>query len=158
MILRPGGVTLSQLEAVLGEVEVDPAIMTAFHTDITPKSPGMKYKHYSPKAKVIIIQGDTSRIPAKVIQLYNKYTSEGYSVGILATEQTRANYLNDNVISIGDRNNPETIASSLFFAFREFDDRGIQIILAEAVENTGIGLAIMNRMNKAAGYNIVQAD
>jgi L-threonylcarbamoyladenylate synthase len=165
MILRPGGITQTQLEQVLGVVDVDPAIMSYLNKDIIPKAPGMKYLHYSPKADVTIVEGKLDKVVEKIRSLCRENFSKGIKVGILATSQTQDIYNNDKkecsnleIISAGDRDNPETIAAQLFQALREFDDRDVQIILAEAVDNAGIGMAIMNRMNKAAGYKIINAD
>lgn len=157
VILRPGGVTYEQLESVLGSVYIDPAIMEKPSENLKPKSPGMKYTHYSPKAEVIVIEGRPEDIVRKIVSMKRAYESRGISVGILATDQTFKQYEKGPVISAGDRNKPETIANSLFAMLREFDSIGVGVILAEAVDTNGIGLAIMNRMNKAAGYHIIKA-
>jgi len=156
VILRPGGVTSEQLKEVLGSVNTDPAIFSKDFKNTTPKSPGMKYKHYSPKAEVIIIKGKSGQVTGKINKMVEELRLKGLKVGILATEQTKAAYSNAEIISAGDREHLETIASNLFKALREFDLRGVDVILAESVENSGIGLAIMNRLNKAAGYNIIE--
>ncbi|MCX8129571.1 MAG: L-threonylcarbamoyladenylate synthase [Clostridia bacterium] len=162
MILRPGGVTSMDLERILGIINVDPAILTSISESIIPKSPGMKYTHYSPKADVIVIDGNLSGIVAKIRQLLADYSEKGIKAGILATDQTIDLYALakpvSEIISVGDRTNPETIASSLFKALRTFDEKGVDVILAEAVDKSGIGMAIMNRLNKAAGYKIIHAD
>jgi L-threonylcarbamoyladenylate synthase len=156
MILRPGGVTWEQLSGVLGVVDIDPSLAGSTSNDFKPKSPGMKYKHYSPKAQVIIVSGNTSDVTIRINRLICEYSSKSLKVGVLATDQTKNAYSAHEVISAGDRERPETIAANLFDALREFDERGVQIILAEAVDNSGIGMAIMNRMSKAAGYNIIK--
>ncbi|MCX7709420.1 MAG: L-threonylcarbamoyladenylate synthase [Clostridia bacterium] len=156
MILRPGGVTPQQLNTVLKGVMVDPAIMGTKEKNVVPKSPGMKYTHYSPEAEVIIVQGSVSNIVEKISQLAAENSEKNIKVGVMATEQTKDQYAPHFVISVGDRNMPETIAANLFGTLRKFDEAGVQLILAEAVENTEIGLAIMNRMRKAAGNKIVE--
>lgn len=169
VILRPGGITFEQLREVLGNVELDPSLkindkLQANQTQdkskkIIPRSPGMKYRHYSPKANLIIVEGDTSQVIKHINEMANDYRSKSIKVGILATDQTKSYYTDAKdvvVISMGDRNHPDTIASSLFNCFREFDHMNVQVILAEAIDKTGIGLAVMNRMNKAAGYNIIK--
>lgn len=156
-ILRPGGITAEQLEHVLQKIDIDPTLMSQKNFDAVPRSPGMKYKHYSPKAEVIIIQGSLDKIVVEINRLAARYASEGKKVGILATEQTKSFYPSGNVIiSMGDRSNPETIAASLFRDLREFDEKNCDIVLAEAVDSSGIGFAVMNRMSKAAGYNIIK--
>ena len=157
MILRPGGITPGQLQAVLGKVGMDPALRPSLNSSAPPKAPGMKYTHYSPKADLMIVEGELNLVVSKIRELIWKYQSEGKQVGVLATEQTKGNYPTAAVLSMGDRLNPETIAANLFGAFRDFDRQGVQVILAESIENTGIGIAIMNRMTKAAGYNIISA-
>ncbi|HEY9062603.1 MAG TPA: L-threonylcarbamoyladenylate synthase [Pseudobacteroides sp.] len=156
MILRPGGVTLEQLKEFVGEVDIDKAILANYQDDVKPKSPGMKYTHYSPKADVIIIEGNIKACVEKIRELAEDYVKKGVAVGILATEQTKERYTIGIVKSLGDRERPDTIASNLFKGLRCLDNEGVGVILAEAVEYGGVGLAVMNRMKKAAGYNIVK--
>ncbi len=158
MLLRPGGVTPKQIEEIIGHIEIDKTILGKVNIDNVPKCPGMKYKHYAPKAQVTLIKSkDINTQVKKICELAEKISGEGKKVGVLATDQTISRYEGYEVISMGDRNNPETIASSIFSLFREFDDMGVEAILAETVDENGVGLAIMNRMVKAAGYNIIQA-
>ncbi len=155
VILRPGGVSKEQLEEFLGKVDIDPSLMEKNLDMLIPKSPGMKYKHYSPKAELVVVEGELSNVVEKINALVEEYKRKGLSVGVLSTEQTKSLYNGAVVISLGDRLEPKTIASNLFKALRDFDDIGVQLILAEAVDDKGIGFAIMNRMKKAAGYKIV---
>ncbi len=154
IILRHGGIILPQLEEVIGEIEIDPAIFTD-NTDICPKSPGMKYLHYAPKAEMTIVKGEFDKVAEKINQLIIEYSKNGQSVGVLATDQTREKYVGATVISLGDRGTPNSIAANLFYSLREFDKKMIQIILAEAVEEIEIGVAIMDRMYKAAGNKVI---
>jgi len=156
MILRPGGVTPRQLMKVIGKVDVDPALQNRENVSLKPRSPGVKYTHYSPKAQVIVVEGGLDRVVAEINILVKAYKQKGLRVGVLATEQTKTCFAGAEVISAGSRAKPETIASNLFNTLREFDKRGVDLILAEAVESSGIGLAVMNRLNKAAGYNIIK--
>jgi L-threonylcarbamoyladenylate synthase len=157
MLLRPGGITLEQMEAVIGSVQVDPTIAhNSLDGIIIPKSPGMKYKHYAPKANVIIIEGEVINITSKINQLVKEYEDRNIKVGILATEETKNLYPEKLTVSLGSRLSPETIAANLFKALRDFDKTDTHTIFAEAIDSSGIGLAIMNRMNKAAGYNIIK--
>ncbi|AUG59004.1 L-threonylcarbamoyladenylate synthase [Acetivibrio saccincola] len=155
VILRPGGVSKEQLEEFLGKVDVDPSLTEKDLDGLIPKSPGMKYKHYSPKAELIVVEGEVSDVVGKINAIAGEYKEKGLSVGVLSTEQTKNLYNGAVVISLGDRLEPETIASNLFKALRDFDDLGVQIILAEAIDDKGIGFAVMNRMRKAAGYKII---
>lgn len=157
VLLRPGGITPEEIEGIIGPIEIDKTILGKINEDNIPRAPGMKYKHYSPKAHVIIVSsGNPDRQVAKIIELANRNEKEGKQVGICATDQTIEHYRGFDAISVGDRENPKTIASNLFSLFREFDERGAQIILAESVDKNGVGLAIMNRMVKAAGYDIIR--
>lgn len=148
-ILRPGGVTKEDLLEIFPRVAYDPAIET-LNSDIAPRSPGQKYRHYSPKAKMTIIQGSPEATVKEIINLYKSYNDQGLRVGIMATEETQSMYGEGTVLVSGSRKKPETIAANLFKSLRKFDTLEVDIILAEGVEEAGIGKAIMNRMKKAA--------
>lgn len=153
IILRPGGVTKEDLLEIFPKVEYDVALDSDDSTMI-PKSPGQKYRHYSPNAKMIVFQGDIENLSNDIIETAKKYSHKGMKVGIMATKQTKDKYDGD-VIDVGDRERPETIATNLFKTLREFDKMAVDVILAEGINEVGIGKAIMNRMKKAAGGNIV---
>ena len=145
VVLRPGSITMEQIRRIIVDTysNVDESV---------PLAPGMKYTHYSPNANVIVVRGTQTKVVDKINKMVKDNIRVGIKMGILATDQTMCYYLDGEVISVGDRQNPETMAFNLFNAFREFDKRNVRLILAEAVEDIGIGQAIMNRMNKAAGY------
>lgn len=145
MLLRPGGITLEQLQKVLGKIAIHP-IIYGKKTKSAHRSPGMKYRHYSPRAKIILIQGTKSRVNKKISQLVQYYKNQGLRVGILSTEKNSTKSDMTNFIG----NNPNRIASNLFKSFREFDDRKIDIVLAQEISQKGIGFGIMNRLGKAA--------
>lgn len=149
MILRPGGVTKEDIIGVLGECCYDPAIIKSDENTI-PKSPGQKYRHYSPRAKVILYKGTIEKIAEKINLDYKKYTALGHSVGIMSTVQTEVYYKGKTTICIGSRTKPLTISSNLFKGLRDFDHMGVDIILSETVDEKGIGKAILNRLGKAA--------
>ncbi|MGO1713165.1 MAG: L-threonylcarbamoyladenylate synthase, partial [Senegalia sp. (in: firmicutes)] len=153
MILRPGDVTREDLLEVFNQVEEDISIMKD-DKNIIPKSPGQKYKHYSPKANMKIITGDLENIVVRINELEKKYREKGLKVGILATVETMDKYKEENLLVLGSRKNPKEIAAKLFFLLRKFDKMNVDIILAEGIEEIGIGSAIMNRMKKAAGFDI----
>lgn len=155
MILRPGGVTLEQLKDALSDVCIDPAILER-NENIIARAPGMKYRHYAPKAKVIIIDGNMQDVVLKINTLLKEYAKDGIRAGVMATEQTKDSYKFGQVISLGDRNRIDEIASKLFTVLRDFDIIGVEVVLAESIENSGVGLAVMNRLAKAAGYNIIR--
>lgn len=153
MILRPGGVTKEDIISVLGKCEYDPAIIKGSEK-LIPKSPGQKYRHYSPKAKVILYKGEIENIAQKINEDYEKFQTEGYKVGIMSTVQTQEHYLGKLTILCGDRTNYLTISSNLFKNLRDFDHMGVDIILAEAFDDKGLGKAIMNRLGKASSQTI----
>ena len=153
MILRPGGVTKEDIVRVLGQCDYDPSIIKN-DENIIPKSPGQKYRHYSPKARVILYKGTIESIVNRINNDYMKFSTEGFNVGIMSTLQTDDYYKEKNKIVLGDRTNPLTISSNLFRVLREFDHMGVNIILAEALDEEGLGKAIMNRLDKAASETI----
>lgn len=156
MILRPGGVTKERLEKIVGKIEIDPAIKNVESTKFKPKSPGMKYTHYSPNADVILINGQLHSMVNYIEELRQIKKNEGYKVGIMATDETKDKYKGGTIISVGKRASLETVAANLFRVLREFDEKDVDIILAEAFEEKDIGQAIMNRLMKAAGGNVLR--
>ena len=158
-VLRPGGITLEMLN------EVDPSIeyMESFTRAASgqgPKAPGMKYRHYSPKAPIIIIKGEKNKVVEKIRTLVQNYMRDGKKVGILAPSQRAAEYVFDGgnaiFIGMGSEDRPHENARLLFEALRSFDDLSCDIILSEAVKEEGLGAAVMNRLSKAAGFNIIE--
>ena len=156
MILRPGAITKEMLEEVLGEVTVDHALLTD-DTSVAPKAPGMKYRHYAPKAQLIIVEGEPEEAAKAIKQIAYEQTRLGYRVGIIATSETADNYTTGVIKSIGTRNNENSIAKNLYKVLREFDEEDVDYIYSEAFDQDGIGNAIMNRLEKAAGHHTIQA-
>lgn len=154
-ILRPGGISYETLKKVLGDVTIDPAVLKKPAPGLRPKAPGMKYRHYSPRAEMYIVNGNLKKVVNKINEMCMESMNQGKKVGIMATDQTFQKYATGTVLSMGDRDNPDTIASSVFDRLRQFDSKGVDIIFSEGVDEKEIGLAIMNRMKKAAGYNII---
>lgn len=155
-ILRPGGITLEMLKEVDSEMYIDTAIMKKPSEDIKPKAPGMKYRHYAPKAKVSIVEGSLEKSVEKINEIVQNYIEKGFRVGIMATDETKNLYKEGNVISLGSRNNIGEVAKNLFETLRKFDDSAVDYIISEAFIEDGIGLAIMNRLRKAAGFDIIK--
>lgn len=158
IILRPGKITLDMIQDLVGQVRLDPALTVGGAIDCAPKSPGMKYTHYAPNAKVYIVEGS----PEDVVQAINTLALEDYQnnlkVGIMTTDETLANYnQGDMVVSLGSKLNLESIAYSLFETLRAFDDARVDVVYTEGFSEKGIGSAIMNRLTKAASYNIIDA-
>ena len=157
MLLRPGAITLEMLRGTLGRVDIDPAIIGPVSEDVKPKAPGMKYRHYAPKAGLTIVMGKPGDVQNKINGLAAADMAAGRKVGIIATAESRNAYHNQTALKImGLRNDESTIAHNLFAILREFDDTGVDVIYSEGFEDSGIGRAIMNRLRKAAGYNILE--
>lgn len=150
MLLRPGGITLEQIQEILGAIKIHP-IIKGKKSKLIHRSPGMKYKHYSPNAKVILIEGTIQDADKKILQLTNKFKKQQKRVGIMSTQR---NYIHkaDMIRFVG--NSPNKIAANLFKVFREFDEGKIDIILVHGISKKGLGLGIMNRLSKAAHKKI----
>lgn len=155
MILRPGGITIEELREVLPDVLIDPALLDE-DSERKPKSPGQKYRHYAPKSEMVLFNGETKRVVDEINKRKDKYVKEGKRVGIMCTDETRKLYKNAIVISLGSKYEEVTIAQNLFFTIRKFDELNVDIILAESVEMSNLGSAIMNRLKKAASGKIIE--
>ncbi len=156
-VLRPGGTPLEALKQVLGDVRLHPFVAAEKELPIEKaRSPGMKHKHYAPKAQVIVVEGAIPAVRAKINELARSIRQKGVKVGVLATDETLAAYNADVVKSLGSRFNLAVVAQNLFRLLREFDSEGVDIIIAEGVPTEELGLAVMNRLRKASGYNIVR--
>ena len=158
VLLRPGGTSFEAIQKVLPTVVLHPFVTS--EQEITVKharSPGMMHKHYAPNAEVLLVEGTMPAMITQITMLSEQYTCEGKKVGILATDETKQKYVAYVVKSMGSRSNLDTIASNLFRALREFNENQVDVILAESVPLDGMGLAVMNRLRKASGYNIIKA-
>ncbi|HXG13660.1 MAG TPA: L-threonylcarbamoyladenylate synthase [Candidatus Nitrosotenuis sp.] len=151
LLLRPGGVTLEQLQRAIGKVRIHP-VVKGKTTKKVHKSPGMKYRHYSPKAKIILIEGPISKVNAEISKLLGLFKKQRKRVGILATQK---NDLQKSDLTKYLGTSHVEIAANLFEAFREFDAKRIDVVLAQGVSKAGLGLGIMNRLSKAA-YKKIQ--
>ena len=154
MILRPGAVTKEMLEETVGEVTVDHTILTA-DAKTPPKAPGMKYRHYAPRAEMTVVEGPLEKVVDKIGELAAARENEGHRVGIIATQETMGRYDHENVKCIGTREDESTVAANLYAILREFDDDGTEYIYSEAFASDGIGSAVMNRLLKAAGHHVI---
>jgi L-threonylcarbamoyladenylate synthase len=159
VILRPGGITLEQIQAVIGEVELDPAFLVG--SEETPRSPGMKYAHYAPEGEMWLVAGDAPAVREKMIQLLAEAKRKGRKTGVLATEETAGYWrqhteLADVVLSCGSKTDLAGAAQRLYGVLRQFDDERVQFIVSETFSRTGLGMAVMNRLEKAAGGRIIR--
>ncbi len=189
VILRPGAITQEMLGQVLGKISLDPAISGPGQEGLRPRAPGMKYKHYAPRAEMTLVEvkeetmeqlyrpgsflhGQVSRMMTesgrnwkmkieifymawKVNEAAAQMEKTGARVGVICTEETMDEYTAGIKRSIGRRDSEVSVAHNLYGVLREFDDLGVDFIYAESFSETHLGNAIMNRLNKAAGYRIL---
>lgn len=174
VILRPGGITREMLENVVRQVDVDPSLLSVSRetSEGTPRSPGMKYTHYAPKARLVIAAGlqapgeiQSPEMAARTLAvLWHRYQETEASIGILCTEETgeilkkllpKEGFL---MKTLGSAAQPEVMAACLFQLLREYDETDTTLILAQEVPETAMGFALMNRLMKAAGYQRESVD
>ena len=156
LVLRPGGITLEMLKEIDSNIEIDSALKSKPTENFKPKAPGMKYRHYAPKAHLKIIKGKNEKTIEIINEILENYIEKGNDVAILTTDENLNKFNSGKVISLGSENNLNEIAKNLFETLRKCDDLGVQHILCQGFEVKGVGLAIMNRLNKAAGYDILE--
>lgn len=155
MILRPGYITPEMIQKVIGEVKMDPGLSMDDPT-AHPKAPGMKYKHYAPKADLILVNGAQEKVIQKINELVSMAQESGKKTGVIGTDETCGRYQAGIVKSIGTRSEEDTIARHLYGILREFDDLDVDVIYSESFSTPRIGQAIMNRMLKAAGHQVIE--
>lgn len=156
VVLRPGYISLEMLQETLGDVRMDKGLLIT-DSSVHPKAPGMKYRHYAPKADLSIIEGNEEDVVACINHLTDEAVAKGLKVGVIATDETKARYVHADVLSIGSREEEETIAHHLYEVLRDFDDDRVDVIYSEAFYTPKMGQAIMNRLLKAAGHKIINA-
>ena len=152
-ILRPGFITKEMLQKVVGEVQIDKGLDADSKTP--PKAPGMKYRHYAPKAELMIVEGSSEAVVAKINALVKENEEKGICTGIIGTEETISRYPTGIVKCMGTRSDELSISSHLYGILREFDESDAQVIYSESFEEGAMGSAIMNRLLKAAGHKII---
>ena len=152
-VLRPGYISLEMLKSLLGEVILDRGLLKS---NEPPKAPGMKYRHYAPKADLAIVEGDIPAVIAAINAYAARASMEGKQVGIIGTEETIGQYPTGIVKSIGSRKDEESIALHLYQVLREFDECRVSAIYSEAFYTPKMGQAIMNRLLKAAGHKVIK--
>ena len=149
-LLRPGGVTLEELEETLGEVAVDEAVRRLMAPGEKPKAPGMKYRHYAPKAPVTVVKGDADMTAGYIV------ARMGDGSGVICFDEFKGYFRGHPVETIGPRADQAQQARRIFEALRAFDHLEVTDIWAQSPEDTGLGLAVTNRLNKAAGFHIIE--
>jgi len=143
-VLRAGGISVEKLKEVVGQVKISKELKEGF------RSPGMLNSHYSPQAKLILVENKEDAQIEEVRQLASKYMTQGFKVGIMAKEENQNKYGRFEVKVIGKGTELEVCAANLFTILRSFDKEGFEIIIAEGLKEHGLGLAIMERLRKAA--------
>lgn len=148
-LLRPGGVTLEELRDALGEVAVDPAVTRLMGAGEHPRAPGMKYRHYAPKAPVTVVKGDAAATAAYI------QAHLGAGEGVVCFDEFAGLYAGHQVERLGPADDKAAQARNVFDALRAFDGTDVTAIWSQCPDESGIGLAISNRLNKAAGFHII---
>ena len=156
VILRPGYISLEMLQGVVGKVSVDQALLRD-DAGIRPKAPGMKYKHYAPKADLKIVEGSEEAVAARINELIRQGREKGKRIGVIAAKESAYRYQGGIVKTVGSREEDLSIAQHLFGILREFDTLGVSEIYSEAFDTPRMGQAIMNRLMKAAGHQVIKA-
>ncbi|MBR1740432.1 MAG: threonylcarbamoyl-AMP synthase, partial [Lachnospiraceae bacterium] len=157
VILRPGYITKEMLEDVIGEVTVDPALLKKPDERTVAKAPGMKYRHYAPKGRMFLVEGESGAVIQKIDEIMAAHREKGEKAAVIATEESKGLYHTDQVYSIGSRKSEGSIAAGLYDILRKMDHIGAEYIYAESFGEDKLGAAIMNRMRKAAGYQKIYA-
>ena len=156
VILRPGWITKESMEEFLGcEVLMNTSLKASDHG--IPRAPGMKYKHYAPKAEMVLVLGDDQeKVVNHINQLAKEQKEQGKKIGIIASDETKDLYQADEVVSVGQRAHLETVTAHLYDVLREFRHKDVDMIYSEGFEGEPLSEAIMNRMVKAAGHEILR--
>ena len=149
-LLRPGGLPLEALEDVLGHVDVDKAVVSLLKEGERPKAPGMKYRHYAPKAPVTVVTGD----PAASAQYIRAHLPAG--AGVICFTEFKSLFSGHSIHDLGPAGDKEEQARRVFDALREFDHETVTEIYAQCPDTAGLGLAVSNRLKKAAGFHVIE--
>ena len=148
-ILRPGGITAEQIRSVIGETDIDAAVTAPLADGQKASSPGMKYKHYSPKAEVILLDGSDDDFAEYILNEYDDKTA------VLCYNEEK-DVLPCMCIPVGAKNDDSAYAYHLFAALREADERKCSRVYAHCPKKEGIGLAVYNRIIRAAGFKVIK--
>lgn len=151
VILRPGYITLEMIKGVLGEAKMDQGLLSEDPL-VHPRAPGMKYRHYAPRADLKVVEG-----PAKDVVAYINRRAADQKTGIICTEETRHCYTCGMIKCVGTRTDERSVAEHLYEVLRAFDEEGVEAIYSESFDSPGLGQAIMNRLLKAAGHQRIDA-
>lgn len=157
-VLRPGGITPEMLADVLGEVRVADSVMRPLKAGEKALSPGMRYRHYAPVGKLSMVKGDPVRVAELIRHLAAEAAQREEKVRVFVFEEHLPLYAQLDAVSIGSLAQPESVAHRLFAVLRQADADGIHVMYSEVLPAQGIGLAVMNRLNRAAAFTLLDAD
>lgn len=150
-LLRPGGLPLEELERLIGKIEVDKAVTGMLGEGEKPRAPGMKYRHYAPKAPVTVVTGAPEKSAQIIVQRV------GPTSGVICFDEYAHLFPQQVVQTLGSASDKQTQAQRVFDALRSFDGSAVTEIYAQCPDNRGLGLAIGNRLKKAAGFHVLEA-
>jgi len=151
VILRPGFITMDMVKDVCGVCEMDPGIVSS---EAKPKAPGMKYRHYAPSAPLTIIEGERDSVVSYINFNLAKYPKD--NVGIITTDESKNLYLGGKIVSVGSKDDEASVAHNLYGALRQMDRLDVEVIFSESFTASGLGEAVMNRLLKAAGHQVIK--
>lgn len=157
VILRPGYIASDMIKSVIGDCMMDPALESV-DMNVRPKAPGMKYTHYAPKGELAIVEGSPDAVESVINKLLLEKKTQGYTTAVICDDANTGRYKCDNIFAAGSRDNDITVAAALYRVLRECDAAGAQYIYSEAFASGEMGYAIMNRLLKAAGRRVINAD
>jgi L-threonylcarbamoyladenylate synthase len=149
-LLRPGGMPLEALEAVCGEIEIDPAVLRSMQAQERPRAPGMKYRHYAPRAPVTVFTGAPEDTAGEIAKC------AGAGSGVICFEEYKDRFPAAVTVSLGSKDDKQEQARRVFSALRSFDRTQVTAIYAQCPDAEGLGLAVGNRLKKAAGFHVVE--
>lgn len=154
-LLRPGYIGPEGLAKIIGELDIDPTVKGIASKDLKPKAPGMKYRHYAPRGELTLVKGSPDAVTDRINRMTEELEKKSRNVAVIASEENAAAYTCRDVYRIGGIGDEEGIAHRLFAVLRELDDRDTEYIFSECFDTPVLGLAIMNRLIKAAGGRII---
>ena len=157
-VLRPGGVTPEMLLEVLPRVQVADSVLRPLQKGEKALSPGMMYKHYAPGGELWMVRGQAENVQRSCLRHYREAVAEGKNARILAFEEHLPAYEGACALSIGTLSRPETVGHKLFALLRQMDDEQVDVLFCEVLPAQGFGLAIMNRLCRAAAFRTIEAD
>ena len=156
-ILRPGGITKDMLEGVLGHVDVAGSVLRPLQKGEKALSPGMRYKHYSPDGQVTLVEGAEADVVAAMAKLAAHADAQGHRACVMCFTEHMDALKDCHPHDIGSRDNASEVAHRLFDTLRRLDEEHMDVIFSEVVPPEGVGLAVMNRLGRAAAFHTIQA-